>query len=268
MRWLKHICLAHEDKELGPFLEDHGLEGYGFYWLLLELIGAPIEKGSPPSLVHSEGQWARNLHVSTRVFRKFTQSLELRRLILTELVDDYGTKRIRITVANLLKYRDEYQKKSGHTLENEKPVSDHRAEQNRTEENRTDALATSDDDPPPNGKPAIAWQTDVRFAPFAEAAQRFWGGLIDADFKRAWLVFRDLEISDQLHAVSGVHERRAAGKNPRFVVRPEKYLRDREWERAVVPDEPVRNGSASPDDSKLLAKPTPRPEWMKGPKPS
>lgn len=131
---MKHLCLAHKDEQLGPFLEDHGLEGYGFWWLLLEQIGAPVEKNSAPSLVHSEVKWAQNLYTSVRTFRKFRDSLVLRRLILCELVDDNQSKRLKITVPNLLKYRDEYQKKSGQTPDKLRRVSEHRTEQNRAEQ--------------------------------------------------------------------------------------------------------------------------------------
>ncbi len=168
VRWLKHLCLAHEDDQLGPFLEDHGLEGYGFWWLLLELIGAPIEKGSVPALVHSETKWASDLHTSVRTFRKLHDSLVLRGLIQSEIIDESSlnsskfartlqpppsgckTKgrqnylqsisiRLRITVPNLLKYRDEWQIRSGATREFLPSHSAHRAEENRsdTEQSRT-----------------------------------------------------------------------------------------------------------------------------------
>jgi hypothetical protein len=115
---MKHLCLAHQDEELELYLEECGLEGYGFWWLLLEHIGAPLEPGSVQCWQsHSEGKWAQILHVSTRGFRKFSNSLAVRKLILIENFDDSGLKRLKISIPNLLKYRDEYTSRSGETRE-------------------------------------------------------------------------------------------------------------------------------------------------------
>ena len=113
LRWLKHLSLAHDDAALSEILEEFGPEGYGIYWLMLEHLAAGIEKESDavPSRIHSVVKWSQICHSSVRRFRSFAQrSNEL------HLINIQTTKyRLQIHSPNLLKYRDEYSKKSRQT---------------------------------------------------------------------------------------------------------------------------------------------------------
>lgn len=114
MRWLKHLSMAHEDEKLSALLEEFGLEAFGMYWLLLELISSTMEKDSlVTSLTHSELKWSTNLHTSVRKLRKYLESMANLHLISIESIDN----RLRINVPKLLKYRDEWSNRSGVTPE-------------------------------------------------------------------------------------------------------------------------------------------------------
>lgn len=46
MKWFKHDSDANRDAKLEKVLMRYGAEGYGLYWLCLELIAAPIDKSN------------------------------------------------------------------------------------------------------------------------------------------------------------------------------------------------------------------------------
>lgn len=124
MRWLKHLSIAHDDPAICELLEEFGPEGYGIYWLLLEHVALSIEKDSDetPSRTHSVIEWARICCCSARRLRSFVQrSAELSLIVAHSVADlkQFSSRlpadRLQIDVPKLLKYRDEYTKRSGQT---------------------------------------------------------------------------------------------------------------------------------------------------------
>ena len=137
MRWMKHLSLAHADDSIGGILELHGAEGYGVWWLILEDIAAPMEPGKmTPSAAHSLLKWAQICHCSTRRFRSIANSLAEKSLILIET----DLERIRIEVPNILKYKDEYSKRSGETPEQEQ-IQKQRESREKTDTDKPDEVA-------------------------------------------------------------------------------------------------------------------------------
>lgn len=117
MRWGKHLSMAHADIQMSALLEECGPEGYGIYWLIWEDIASIMESGKmDPRNVHSISKWAEVCHCSTRVWTRVTHSLEKKALIFVQTFD----KRVQITIPNILKYKDEYSKKSGHSPEQDR----------------------------------------------------------------------------------------------------------------------------------------------------
>jgi hypothetical protein len=109
MRWTKHLTLAHADAALGLILEEFGAEGYGVYWLMVEDIAAPMElQKNIPDAIHSEVKWAQICHCSVRVWRSIAYRMQEKGLIEIESI----ANRRQITIPNILKYKDEYLKKS------------------------------------------------------------------------------------------------------------------------------------------------------------
>jgi hypothetical protein len=124
MRWIKHLTLAHDDPAISSLLEQFGAEGYGIWWLLLEHVAIGIEKDSKavPSRTHSVVDWAKICCCSARRLREFARiSTELRLISssspaeLKQFASRLPADRLQIDVPKLLKYRDEYSKKSGQT---------------------------------------------------------------------------------------------------------------------------------------------------------
>jgi len=124
MRWFKHLSMAHDDQGLSTLLEAMGPEAYGIYWLLLEHFASVMEKDctAVPELVHSEQRWATICHTSSRKFKKFAETSAELKLIesrtsaeLKQFTSRMPAERLLICIPKLLKYRDEYSRKSGHS---------------------------------------------------------------------------------------------------------------------------------------------------------
>lgn len=150
MRWIKHLALASKDEKISALIDRCGLEGYGLYWIILETIAVPMEQGNQRcDLIYSEGKWAQELRCSVRKLRNVlpvmaelelisVRNVDDRPIISTSSADDIhiiGTSsgnRIQIVVPNLLKYRDEWSKRSGVTHEQDIEVdTDTEAEKNK-----------------------------------------------------------------------------------------------------------------------------------------
>lgn len=124
MRWFKHLAMAHADPALSTLVEELGPGGYGIYWILLEYFACVMEKNCAqvPSMVHSDLHWAKLCYCSTRLFRKFVDracALQLIECKTPAELKQYSSRtqaiRFEICIPKLLKYRDEYARKSGVT---------------------------------------------------------------------------------------------------------------------------------------------------------
>ena len=107
MRWFKHLTISNRDEKLLRVQDEFGLEGYGLYWLILEIIGEKIDAAGCTSVTLSSRNWARLCGISSKklkTFLTFTQNVKLFSV-------KYSESDITITCDNLLKYRDEYSRK-------------------------------------------------------------------------------------------------------------------------------------------------------------
>jgi hypothetical protein len=112
MRWFKHLSMAHSDHAVSAVLEELGAEAYGVWWLIIEDIAASMEKNSKVTFaIHSDVKWSQICYCSARKFRSIANRLQEKSLIVCTSTDN----RLQIDVPKLLKFRDEYSKKSGHS---------------------------------------------------------------------------------------------------------------------------------------------------------
>jgi hypothetical protein len=140
MRWVKHLSTAHDDQAMGAILENHGPVGYGVYWLIVEEIAAAIDGDhAEPCAVKSLSSWAHLSFIPWQKLRIILGSLSDEGLIRLRSIGD----RVEISVPNILKYRDEYQKKSGQTPDKLRTPKSLYRNRTDTEENITAASATN-----------------------------------------------------------------------------------------------------------------------------
>lgn len=121
IKWFKHMTASWDDERLARLVGSGGMEGlamYGLYWRLLEIVAAQMDGKTPScSVQYPVTRWS--LLLSLRGSHVFST---LSRLAVTGVVtlERHDTD-VRVTIPNLLKYRDEYARKSGHTPDNIPP---------------------------------------------------------------------------------------------------------------------------------------------------
>lgn len=109
MRWFKHLTEASHDEKLADVLAEHGLEGYGFWWLLVETVALQMNKTERCELEYSIAIWSRKLYASRKKTVELLQVFSEKNLVFLES----SGEKISVKIPKLLKLRDEYSKKSG-----------------------------------------------------------------------------------------------------------------------------------------------------------
>lgn len=112
MRWLKHMTSTRNDEKVAALIAQAGPAGYGLWWMVLETVAASMENGSEKcSLKYPVAKWAAALQCLPQ---NVSRQLAVMGAVGLLSVSSDGAV-IEVTVPNLLKYRDEYSRKSGQT---------------------------------------------------------------------------------------------------------------------------------------------------------
>ena len=104
MRWFKHMTDADDNEKLSRLQDEFGLEGYGFWWRVVEIIAKRVNEENQTDLCYSAKSWARRIGVSTRKFKKLLSFCAELGLVSASHEKDMVT----VNMPNILKYRDEY----------------------------------------------------------------------------------------------------------------------------------------------------------------
>jgi hypothetical protein len=165
VRWVKHLSMAHADEEIDRLCQAHGPAGYGIWWFIIEDIASAMDGAkAEPSAEHSLLRWAEVCYTNTQKFKNvlsyLTPHLVKAEWMNTgsrarrdtnrratrgqpknnpsptreERVRNPRGTRLKLTVPNILKYRDEYSRKSGVTPDNVAPKSESDQSQSRNRE--------------------------------------------------------------------------------------------------------------------------------------
>jgi len=111
MRWLKHMTDTRQDEKIATLISKYGHAGYGLWWMVLEIVAKRVEGDSFPTVTYPVSTWSHLLSL-----RGSHVSQALLKLEVTHLVTVKRTgSDIMVTIPNVLKYRDEYARKSGQT---------------------------------------------------------------------------------------------------------------------------------------------------------
>lgn len=109
MRWFKHLSEAADDEQLADILAEYGPEGYGVYWLMVEVVAKQMDKTLRCDVEYSIEIWARKFFISKRKTCEYLQVFSEKNLISSS----ESGKKITVNIPNLLKFRDEYSQRSG-----------------------------------------------------------------------------------------------------------------------------------------------------------
>jgi hypothetical protein len=53
MKWFKHISSARNDERLSSLVDKTGLEGYGFYFIMLEIVAEIMDSSDRHEVTYS-----------------------------------------------------------------------------------------------------------------------------------------------------------------------------------------------------------------------
>lgn len=111
MRWFKHLSEASDDEFIQALEACFGWEGYGRWWKLCEAIGRRMKKDEQrASASLPVSTWCGILKAKRKQLEMFLGYLEIHGRIIRQSTGDI----LEITMPKLLKFRDEYARKSGH----------------------------------------------------------------------------------------------------------------------------------------------------------
>ena len=98
MKWFRHMTASHTDEKLCAVLDEVGLEGYGFWWILVEVVAGQVgPKENRCCVTYSLPQWSRLLYCHHHKVSKYLGSLQGNGLVTVENVEG----KVRVTIPNL-----------------------------------------------------------------------------------------------------------------------------------------------------------------------
>lgn len=140
MKWFKHMTATFDDERIAALVGKGGESGlalYGAFWRVAEIVAAQMGKdGSVCSVKYPLWRWAQFLLTRPAYARSILVRLQVEGLLKLE-GDLNSDLPVVVSMPNLLKYRDEYSKKSGHATDNVTARTEKETEQ-RKKQNKTE----------------------------------------------------------------------------------------------------------------------------------
>jgi len=92
------------DEKVAMAVELGGLEAYGLYFRLLEIVAGNMEGNAPPACEYSVKRFARDCNLLSNRFERLLKVLEKCRLVSVTKFEEL----LKVEIPNIVKYRDEY----------------------------------------------------------------------------------------------------------------------------------------------------------------
>lgn len=108
MRWFKHSTSTHNDEKIRELIHEYGLQGYGLYNLLLELISEKIDETLIPEIRISDRVLREKCRLSHKNLGKICSFFTQNSLIFS----NFGSGFWNFKCPNLLKRLDNWTKRS------------------------------------------------------------------------------------------------------------------------------------------------------------
>jgi hypothetical protein len=117
MKWFKHLSTARNDERLSKLEDKCGLEGYGFYFKLLEIVSEVMDSTDLHERTYSLSRWGRHTNITSKKWLFLAQCCsDVGLITLSRCSDDALTMPQRcsddyiVKIPKLLKHRDNYTK--------------------------------------------------------------------------------------------------------------------------------------------------------------
>lgn len=111
MKWFKHMTDARDGETMSRIFDKYGFAGVGMYWTIIEVVASHWDGKGEPALERSLKSWRKLTGIYPKTF------VELLRFLrgTWEVPKTFDEKAVKVCIPKLLKIRDEYSRKSGHT---------------------------------------------------------------------------------------------------------------------------------------------------------
>ena len=106
IKWFKHLSGARNGEKIARLEDKCGLEGYGFYFKMLEIVAGFVDESDCFEVTYSVSRWGRQTNISTKKFLYLTQCCADVGLMLVQRAGDD----MLVKIPNILKYRDNHTK--------------------------------------------------------------------------------------------------------------------------------------------------------------
>ena len=153
MKWFKHQSTARNDEKIARLEDRCGLEGYGFYFKMLELVAEAIDQSDKCEVTYSMSRWGRQTNVTTKKWLFLAQCCaDVGLMIVQRSADDgvtngcRGADDITIKIPNLLKYRDNHTKNLQVTSKQDKEVYKEDKDKEKHKHLKPTAVCTAGDE--------------------------------------------------------------------------------------------------------------------------
>ena len=150
MKWLKHMTANWDDEKLANLVGeggDSGLALYGAFWRMAEIVASQMDGPAPScSVSYPVWRWVRLMSVRKSYLSSILTRLQKEGLLVLE-GDPKADQTVTVKMPNLLKYRDEYSKKSRQAPDNVPPRTEGEGEGDKEVEQKK--ISTSARSVPP-----------------------------------------------------------------------------------------------------------------------
>ncbi|MEZ7195421.1 hypothetical protein [Pseudodesulfovibrio karagichevae] len=104
MKWFKHMSDAHRDPKLIALVEEFGIEGYGMWWIICEVVADQYKANGVPELETSAGGWRKLTGIYPKKFKKVLTFLEKARLLSAT----FSEKGIKVCLPKMQEFKDNH----------------------------------------------------------------------------------------------------------------------------------------------------------------
>lgn len=209
MRWFKHYSSSRSDEKLSKLEDRAGLEAYGFYFKVLEVIAEVMDETDTCEVTYSLSRWGRQLNItSKKCLYLFQCCSDVGLMMVCRASDD-----ITVKTPNLLKYRD------NHTRNLQAP---NKQEKEKEKEKEVDKTISSSSD-------AVVSVT------YSKAFLAFWEMYPNRKNKgQAFKAFKKINPAEYPLVKDGLTAKKQSADwlkdNGQFIPHPASWLNARGWE--------------------------------------
>jgi hypothetical protein len=106
MKWFQHLSTAHRNLKFQPLLEKFGFKGYGYWWVVCELIA---EQSDADHCISNQRFWKTALKKELKITQKtLTELLEI--LADSDLIDRKALSDGALCIPKMKEYSSNYQR--------------------------------------------------------------------------------------------------------------------------------------------------------------